>query len=75
MSTKPTPDTDPYLDKLDTSLSVSIDSHKISSQEFDKQVVYIAGGALALTIGKQQYRLLDLLKILLLLPQRKRSND
>lgn len=42
---------DPYLDKLDRSLTVSIESHKISSQEFDKQVVYIAGGALALTIG------------------------
>ncbi|WP_045688155.1 hypothetical protein [Hymenobacter sp. AT01-02] len=39
------------IKRLDEGMALSTESYKLSSQEFDKQIVYIAGGGLALTIG------------------------
>lgn len=41
---------DEYLKGLDSDVSQLMERHKLSNQEFDKQVVYLAGGGLALTI-------------------------
>ena len=41
---------DAYTKDLDEKIAQSTELHKLSSQEFDKQVVYIAGGGLALTL-------------------------
>lgn len=41
---------DAYTKELDEKIALSTELHKLSSQEFDKQVVYIAGGGLALTL-------------------------
>ena len=41
---------DAYTKDYDEKIALSSELHKLSSQEFDKQVVYIAGGGLALTL-------------------------
>jgi hypothetical protein len=41
---------DSYSKNIDEQIALSTDLHKLSGQEFDKQVVYIAGGGLALTL-------------------------
>lgn len=41
---------DAYTKDYDEKIALSTELHKLSSQEFDKQVVYIAGGGLALTL-------------------------
>lgn len=41
---------DTYTKDLDEKIALSVELQKLSSQEFDKQIVYIAGGGLALTL-------------------------
>ncbi|OUJ68983.1 hypothetical protein [Hymenobacter crusticola] len=41
---------DEYLKGLDKDVERLMELHKLSNQEFDKQVVYLAGGGLALTL-------------------------
>ncbi|WP_046247091.1 hypothetical protein [Hymenobacter terrenus] len=45
-----TPPADSYTRQIQEKIALSTELHKLSSQEFDKQVVYIAGGGLALTL-------------------------
>lgn len=40
----------PYIKKRDADIILSTELHKIAAQEYDKQIVYIAGGGLALTL-------------------------
>jgi lysylphosphatidylglycerol synthetase-like protein (DUF2156 family) len=44
------PPLDSYTRQIQEKIALSTELHKLSSQEFDKQVVYIAGGGLALTL-------------------------